>query len=73
MSCFTELLTDTFCVKGTCKVIDFGGELGRKVAAVGKGVKQLAPNGVCGVRGVIGVNGVIGGIPLSKSNMSNTA
>ena len=42
-----------------------GGEVGR-TTPTGRGVKQLAPKGVCGVRGVIGVNGVIGGIPLSK-------
>lgn len=50
---------------GTWSITDLGGEVGR-TTPTGRGVKQLAPKGVCGVRGVIGVNGVIGGIPLSK-------
>lgn len=48
-------------------MIDFVGEFGL-ASPGGSGVKQFAPNGVCGVRGVIGVNGVIGGIALSMIN-----
>lgn len=53
---------------GTWSIIDLGGEVGL-TTPTGRGVKQFAPNGVCGVRGVIGVSGVIGGIPLSRKNI----
>ena len=57
----------TLCETGTCNVIDRGGDDGLNTTDVdGKGVIQLAPKGVWGVRGVIGVKGVIGGSPDSK-------